>query len=685
MSFPSYQYGESLDSGQLRLLTLTPSTPTSQGDLHCTLQAFDLHDPPKYVALSYSWGDPDAEFDDSVPEAIRASYKVKTKILVHGKALMIPTNLYNALLALQVDPNVRKGLPIWADAACINQQDDIEKSAQVNVMSAIYTKAELVIVWLGLSSQHTKRVMKIIKHISRIFKSMGREASKQIATYSGHLSDENWPYPPGLQPINLDEWYAVAVFLSKTWFYRAWTLQESALARDTVCLCGRRSLKISHLYGFSVFAAQTHVGDRLGRLLQDRNPLVVSTRTVGYQPHRIFQVQYMCKESAKKLSAFEKQASLWTGATELHGGSILLLLLWQNMDRKATDMRDKIFSLLGILEQVTKVRKIPPCPLIADYSKTTAEVYIQASRYILESTGSLGLLSLSTTFGKTPLVNLPSWASEFRSQEEGRIISSYTSVDDQSLFDASKSSSASQPKIFVEGECLHVYGLKLGATAESVDKHYIISKEIIQLVSSCDASYWYPGEEVSTVLCKTLTAHQFGGLCSSWEPLFISFRYYLIYYMSKQVLRTPSGEEVDLLYKKWLDCGLLVKLAGTDTTPAVEDIEQYSRLFQSDPHTTKSDMIVKSSLFRQVAGIAWGNRLLFRTERGHIGLGPKALQPGDSVWVLSGGRSLFILRQIDTNDESRYRLVGEAYVHGVMYGEAVKDLGPEDWQKIVIE
>ena len=54
------------------------------------------------------------------------------------------------------------------------------------------------------------------------------------------------------------------------------------------------------------------------------------------------------------------------------------------------------------------------------------------------------------------------------------------------------------------------------------------------------------------------------------------------------------------------------------------------------------------------------------------------------MWILSGGRVPFVLRQADVNDESRYELVGEAYVHGVMYGEAVKDLRPEDWKDVVI-
>jgi hypothetical protein len=55
------------------------------------------------------------------------------------------------------------------------------------------------------------------------------------------------------------------------------------------------------------------------------------------------------------------------------------------------------------------------------------------------------------------------------------------------------------------------------------------------------------------------------------------------------------------------------------------------------------------------------------------------------VWILSGGRVPFALRQVDVNDESRYELVGEVYIHGLMYGEAVKELRPEDWKDVVIQ
>ncbi|KAI8713807.1 HET domain-containing protein [Fusarium sp. LHS14.1] len=63
-------------------------------------------------------------------------------------------------------------------------------------------------------------------------------------------------------------------------------------------------------------------------------------------------------------------------------------------------------------------------------------------------------------------------------------------------------------------------------------------------------------------------------------------------------------------------------------------------------------------------------RKLFMTESGLFGLGLKSLGQDagskDEVWVLMGARVPFILRHVEG---SKYRVVGEAYVHGIMYGE----------------
>ncbi|KAH6638328.1 hypothetical protein C7974DRAFT_158905 [Boeremia exigua] len=67
-------------------------------------------------------------------------------------------------------------------------------------------------------------------------------------------------------------------------------------------------------------------------------------------------------------------------------------------------------------------------------------------------------------------------------------------------------------------------------------------------------------------------------------------------------------------------------------------------------------------------------RRFFITTGGDLGLGPLAMQEGDLVVVLFGGTVPFVLRPL--GDGQHFRLVGEAYVHAIMGGQAV-----ENWRK----
>jgi hypothetical protein len=59
-------------------------------------------------------------------------------------------------------------------------------------------------------------------------------------------------------------------------------------------------------------------------------------------------------------------------------------------------------------------------------------------------------------------------------------------------------------------------------------------------------------------------------------------------------------------------------------------------------------------------------RAMFRTSSHHLGLGPSTAETGDKIFLLSGSKVPLVLRQYG----ARWRVVGEAYVHGIMYGEA---------------
>ncbi|KAM7187788.1 Heterokaryon incompatibility protein (HET) domain containing protein [Naviculisporaceae sp. PSN 640] len=70
-------------------------------------------------------------------------------------------------------------------------------------------------------------------------------------------------------------------------------------------------------------------------------------------------------------------------------------------------------------------------------------------------------------------------------------------------------------------------------------------------------------------------------------------------------------------------------------------------------------------------------RSLFVTSRGYIGIGPDDIQPDDTVAILYGARTPFVLRK-SSQQGGHWKLAGDCYIHGIMNGEALDmDLGPD--------
>jgi len=74
------------------------------------------------------------------------------------------------------------------------------------------------------------------------------------------------------------------------------------------------------------------------------------------------------------------------------------------------------------------------------------------------------------------------------------------------------------------------------------------------------------------------------------------------------------------------------------------------------------------SFFARTASIICHSRRFFRTRKGYFGLGPPIMKNGDLCSLFFGAEVPYILR---LGEDGTFIFVGECYVHGIMYGEAM--------------
>ncbi|KAI5922495.1 heterokaryon incompatibility protein-domain-containing protein [Camillea tinctor] len=193
INLPTYQY-TALPRNHIRVLELEAAADSAD-PLRCALILLDLDASSiPYDALSYTWGNPD--FCHSV--------------IVDGKFnLPITTSLFTALHRFRSAEAPRR---IWADAVCINQKDNEEKSVQIPLMRSIYQGAAQVLVWLGNSEP---RLLHQIMLHDRRFK-CSTITSSELNELRNLLSQ----------------------FICLPWFSRRWVIQEAVLNSTVAFFCG---------------------------------------------------------------------------------------------------------------------------------------------------------------------------------------------------------------------------------------------------------------------------------------------------------------------------------------------------------------------------------------------------------------------------------------------------------------
>ncbi|KAI0491039.1 heterokaryon incompatibility protein-domain-containing protein [Xylaria cf. heliscus] len=435
-----YPYHVLPTTTSIRLLTVLPLDPAEVEEdkyslIRCSMSIVDLEDSPKYDALSYTWGDPIGMCSTSQKTVPQSQWYMPTfEIECDGQLISISANLYTALIAIrrmiskQDNPVPEQEMQsrlhtgsLWIDAICINQADLDERSQQVGLMSRIYRQAVTVFAWLGGEDDLIRDALEVIYLlIERSIR--GFDVSDRIRSSGMSILDDRTYQVLGLPRIWMRQWIALYAFLSRTWFSRAWVVQEVCLAKTIMILCGHTSLPWDL---FLLAMRMLHQSNWLKQVIEMGLMATISEDSPMTIPSAICPLrksQPTSEISANIWIIVDVKSSLGTGEaiTSRPDHKPYQLVTTVSMFRaaQAMDPRDKIYAFMSISSEFLSDRLISEgSTLTPNYRLSPREVFIESSKFMLLSSPNLELLSLVQETDRERIQDLPSWVPDFSARD----------------------------------------------------------------------------------------------------------------------------------------------------------------------------------------------------------------------------------------------------------------------------
>ncbi|KAG4436581.1 hypothetical protein IFR05_007935 [Cadophora sp. M221] len=618
-----------LQEGEIRILTLEPGA--SESPLLINLQHCRLSDTTDmYEALSYVWGDPTR---DAV-------------INCHNSQLGVTASLETALRYLRKEHEARI---LWTDGICINQDDYIERGHQIPLMRYIYPGATQVIVWLGEADEFTDLALQTLRQLRDV-----DALEKRLVEAQGIVQQLL-----AAGDISLAGVKAAHDFTYRPWFDRCWTFQEVVLSRRAVVVCG----------GKSISWRSFHQALRVFNTLESLIPIDNDRNENAYRMTREWELKSKC-----------------------HHRTFLSRLLYRTEELDATDPRDKIFSFLALADFEN------PSLFQPSYQESVQNIYIRFTRAIIKEENCLLLLAICERYGL--FYDLPSWVPDWSGMTSTKVIGresqSHSAAHNYNFnrtYDINKGSREDLGAVEVDTSA----SLQLRGTLvdEVVEVHDLakLHKELRKFRSAT-------GDSTFTRLLSrfaqriSLAEKQQEDGSSPEETLLRTMSIGNWYFGTRRDIQLyewpshldlrrallPDAENRTTIEKEDLQrlplkvakaiygAGIPKKFlaAGEDDQCWRDTSTNYpARITDEDMHK----LLRKAS----IEAIKWPimyswNRVIFFTKRGYIGIGPRKMEPGDTLCTLFGADVPFILYPA-SEDSEKFKIRGECYVDGIMDGE----------------
>lgn len=601
-----YAYEALPTTRSIRLLQLT----WSKSDTICyTLKIVSLDEAPAYTALSYCWG--------ASKGIIPIMYGDTRDVLY------VTPNLHSYLK--QLNHGALEDVPgyLWIDALCINQDDDLERGSQVSIMRDIYRQAEKVDIWLGEATEDSELAIDwmtnthaaILELTSGGFfqgsEDIRKMRARDIREMRARYRETYKTYRP-----SRPEWNAIMSLIDRPWFERVWVIQEKWMAQRACFVCGNRRWDPEVLHAVTVSSAMFDV------LRLDMDPHELSNLI-----SRISSIMSLHNRPSRLLS---------------------LLVLSRRF--LATDLRDKVFAILGLADEIGYDKTI----LKPDYSMSATDVFSRCAFAIMSAEKSLDVLSISTIVSTSRLnLILPSWVPNWTRPSDMVCLLGIPFSRKPIGLTEWRSSGGSSASVRMNAD-----GRMLGLSGFIVDQIEIVAAALN--ISGIHAEIGTPHE----VLKQT-------EVLLEWEAL--SRR-------RSEGIYEPTKESITDVYQKLLSAGR----EEPKSDLSKEDFLKWEQLrlpraamkpesmteaeFLTHMYMGKS-FLEKKTCTQYVGLIVQTNRRLIRTKGGYLGLVPETAEIGDVIAICQGGRVPLTLRPHGEN----FQLVGDAYVHGMMLGERYEE------------
>ncbi|KAF2810701.1 HET-domain-containing protein [Mytilinidion resinicola] len=315
-----------------------------------------------YIALSYTWGSPE-----------------KPKhIILNGVPFAVTENLDAALRnvhPIAQTQNSNGPLRVWADAICINQEDQIERSHEIKRMRSIFAGALGVVVALGNGWEGCDEAFGFIRNLSpSVNEGLTYADLKRNADQYGLFKE------------------AIATMMRlifHPYWHRVWVIQELAVGADPIIVACRNSrLLLEQWRTVSLFLVMELPKVELDGILGGPWHELEDINITGLLQNFDF-LRSVCR-------AVERHQAV--DAIEL---AIPVLSL--GIMGIATDPRDHIYGLLGLLPKNILDR------IDVDYSATANQVFADFMKIFIEETGELDAIFFRSQRQTTK----PSWVTDW--------------------------------------------------------------------------------------------------------------------------------------------------------------------------------------------------------------------------------------------------------------------------------